>query len=72
MAVTLPISKMSRLEKLGAMEALWEDLSRDEKSLESPTWHGTALRETEVRVAAGKEKPLDWATAKKELRRRFE
>jgi hypothetical protein len=72
MAVALPISKMSMLEKLSAMEALWADLSRDEKSLESPGWHEKTLKETGVRVAAGKEKALDWELAKKELRRRFE
>lgn len=72
MAIALPIHKMSRAEKLGAMEALWVDLSRDDKSLKSPAWHKEALRQTERRVAAGEEKTLDWDTAKKELRRRFE
>ncbi|HXC02952.1 MAG TPA: addiction module protein [Opitutaceae bacterium] len=56
---------MSRLEKLSAMEALWEDLSRDEQSLESPAWHADVLRQTERRVAAGEEKPLDWGAAKR-------
>lgn len=72
MAYTLPLHQMSRLEKLSAMEALWADLSRDEQALESPAWHADALRATERRVAAGKEKPIDWETAKKELRKRFE
>jgi hypothetical protein len=71
-ATAFPIHQMSRLEKLSAMEALWEDLSRDEKALESPAWHEDALRETERRVAAGEEKPLDWEAAKKELRQRFQ
>jgi hypothetical protein len=69
-AAAFPIHQMSRLEKLSAMEALWEDLSRDEKALESPAWHEDALRVTEWRVAAGDEKPLDWDAAKKELRQR--
>jgi hypothetical protein len=72
MAIALPIHQMSRLEKLGAMEALWEDLSRDEPALQSPAWHEDALRETERRVAAGDEKAMDWDSAKKELRQRFE
>jgi Putative addiction module component len=67
-----PIHQMSRLEKLSAMEALWEDLSRDEKALESPAWHEDALQETERRVAAGEGKSLDWEAAKKELRQRFQ
>ena len=72
MAIALPLHQMSRLEKLGVMEALWADLSRDEQALESPAWHEAALRQTEGRVAAGSEKPMDWETAKKELRQRFE
>jgi Putative addiction module component len=71
-ATAFPIHQMSRLEKLSAMEALWEDLSRDEKALESPAWHEDALRVTERRVAASEEKPLDWEAAKKELRQRFQ
>ncbi len=72
MDLTLPIQQMSRVEKLRAMEALWEDLSRDEQALESPAWHEDALKETEQRVASGAEKPIDWDAAKKELRRKFE
>jgi hypothetical protein len=61
---------MSREEKLKAMHALWEDLARDEGSLESPLWHGDALRETEKRVHSGAEQVRDWDEAKAELRRR--
>ena len=68
MAFALPLHQMSRLEKLSAMESLWADLSRDEQALESPGWHADALQETERRVSAGEEKPLDWEAAKKELR----
>ena len=45
----LPLKKMSRDEKLRAMEALWADLSQDENRLESPAWHGQALREQNAR-----------------------
>lgn len=72
MAIALPLHQMSRLEKVGAMEALWADLSRDEQALDSPAWHGDVLRETEERVTTGGENPVDWETAKKELRQRFE
>lgn len=34
---------------------------------ESPAWHGDLLRETEQRYKAGLERPVDWATAKREL-----
>jgi hypothetical protein len=47
-------------------------LSRSETEFESPAWHGKELAETERRLAEGKEQVLDWDTAKKRLRKRFE
>lgn len=70
--ITLPLAQMSRAEKLMALEALWEDLSRDEATLESPAWHLDELRATEERVKSGEEQFVDWESAKKELRKRFE
>jgi hypothetical protein len=70
MAVTLPISRMSRADKLRAMEALWADLSRDEAEFESPGWHGVVLRETEQLVRDGKAKFSDWQTAKRRIHRK--
>lgn len=72
MVSTLQIDKMSRAEKLQAMEAIWADLSRVETDVESPPWHGSVLKETEARVGAGQERIADWETAKLELRKRFE
>ena len=72
MTSTIQIDKMSRAEKLQTMEALWENLSRTEAEVESPSWHRDVLKETESRVAAGQERIADWETAKKELRKRFE
>ena len=61
---------MSGDEKLRPMKALWESLSREEARLESPPWHKQALLETVVRHDAGKEQPIDWEAAKRELRNR--
>ena len=68
MAVTLPLSKMSRSDKLRAMEALWVGLSRDESSVESPDWHATELKKAERLVKAGKAKFSNWETAKARIR----
>jgi len=68
----IQIQSMSREEKLQVMESLWEDLSSDESALASPSWHQEALKQTEARVVSGQEQILDWPTAKKELRKRFE
>ena len=66
----LQLKKMSRNEKLMAMEALWADLSQDESRVDSPAWHEVALRQTERMVKAGKAKFVDWDDAKAILRRR--
>jgi hypothetical protein len=72
MTTTIQIEKLSRAEKLQTMEALWEALSRMEDEVESPAWHRDVLKETEARVAAGRERIADWEVAKRELRKRFE
>jgi Putative addiction module component len=63
---------MSCDEKLRATEELWESLSRQEAQVESPSWHNEALRDTVARHDAGKEQPIDWGAAKRELRKRAE
>ena len=69
--IELPLEKMSRVEKLMALEALWEDLSRNEAEFVSPDWHREELAATEERVKSGQETYLDWETAKKQLRERL-
>ena len=70
MSVTLPLDQMSLSEKLQVMEALWEDLSRNSDSLDSPVWHGTVLEEREKRIAAGEAHFSDWDQAKADIRKR--
>jgi hypothetical protein len=70
MPITLPLKKMTRSDKLRAMEALWADLSSDDAKVDSPAWHADALKETERLVRAGKAKFMDWDEAKTLLRRK--
>jgi len=70
MPVSLPLSEMTREEKLQAMEALWNDLSRDPETLESPAWHEDVLRERDEQVAAGEAEFVDWEEAKADIRSR--
>jgi hypothetical protein len=60
----LDITKLTRAEKLRAMEELWEDLSRPEAEYESPEWHGEVLRAREVDVQAGRDEFVPWEAAK--------
>ena len=68
--ISLPLKKMSRAEKLIALEAIWEDLSRNEEDFKSPAWHGRELAATERRIKAGKEKFFDLETVKQRLRKK--
>ncbi len=71
MQCAIEIKHLSRAEKLMVMEAIWEDLSTNDESLESPSWHEKELLETERRLETGQEKVFDWQDAKNDLRNRF-
>ena len=68
MTATIDLQQMSVPEKLRLMEDLWRDLSKDERNLASPEWHGTVLAEREKKLASGEDSLVDWETAKQELR----
>ena len=59
--------KLPRPAKLRLMEALWNDLSADPDTIDSPSWHELALKETEARLGAGMEEVFDWEDAKRTL-----
>ena len=52
-ATTLPLSEMTRVAKLRAMEELWDDLCHLAEGVSSPAWHGEILAERLQRVASG-------------------
>jgi putative addiction module component (TIGR02574 family) len=51
---TPEIKKMSRIERLQAMEALWDSLTCDEAEIESPEWHRDILQERKRKIETGK------------------
>lgn len=67
MSVIEQIRGMSLHEKLLTMEALWEDLSAREASVEIPEWHKDLLDHRERLIAEGKAHFIDWEQAKKEI-----
>ena len=68
MHVELPLAEMSIAEKLEAMEALWEDLSKRADQLPSPDWHRDVLQERKRLVESGQIGFQDWDAAISELR----
>jgi putative addiction module component (TIGR02574 family) len=66
------LRKLPPNEKLRIIETLWADIAGDHESFASPAWHEEELQKTEADLAAGRIEVLDWESAKKELRKRFE
>jgi Putative addiction module component len=50
---TSDIKKMSRIERLAAIEALWDSLLEEEVEIESPDWHRDVLDERRKRIENG-------------------
>lgn len=48
------ISKMSVVERLQTMEALWDSLSREPAEFKSPEWHETLLTIRKEKIENGK------------------
>jgi Putative addiction module component len=66
--VDLPLSKLTLAQKLDLMEAIWNDLAKHERALESPYWHEQVLRDREEALASGKAIVSSWADAKVRIR----
>ncbi len=47
------ISKMSVLERLQTMEALWDSLTREPDGIRSPKWHEEILSERKEKIEDG-------------------
>jgi len=47
------IKKMSTIERLQAMEALWDSLMDEKTEIESPQWHQDILEERKKKIDKG-------------------
>ena len=70
MDTILEIGRLTKTEKLRAMEELWEDLSRSGEEYPSPAWHGDVLRKREEAVREGTDEFIPWEDAKRILQER--
>lgn len=50
---TMQIKKMSTVERLQAMEALWESLLEEETQIVSPAWHEDVLEKRKRKIERG-------------------
>jgi putative addiction module component (TIGR02574 family) len=51
---TIEIRKLSMVERLQAMEALWDSLIDEESEIESPQWHRGVLEGRKRKIKNGK------------------
>lgn len=51
--ISSEIKKMSTLERLQSMEALWDALCHEEQEIESPLWHKDILGERQKKIDNG-------------------
>ncbi len=61
------ISKMSTVERLQAMEELWDSLCHGGSEMPSPVWHGV-LSDRKARAASGEARFLTLDQLKERLR----
>lgn len=50
---TTQIKKMSTIERLQAMEELWDALCHEEQEIKSPAWHEKILEERKKKIESG-------------------
>ncbi|MBI5186014.1 MAG: addiction module protein [Nitrospinae bacterium] len=50
---TAEIKKMSTIERLQAMEELWNALGHEEQEIKSPAWHGKILEYRKRKIENG-------------------
>ena len=63
------VSRLSKAERLEAMEWLWASLSKEQRDLESPEWHGEVLAARKAKADAGEAQFLSVEQLKERLRR---
>ncbi len=51
---TIEIMKMSVVERLQTMEALWDSLLDEKSEIESPKWHRNIIEERKRKIENGK------------------
>jgi hypothetical protein len=69
MTISLPLDRMTTIEKIQIMEALWEDLSKKNDEFASPDWHGELLSIRDKNLSEGKDAIHDWNKAKDRIRK---
>lgn len=68
----IAIERLTTAEKIGLMELLWDDISKEPRNVEVPEWHLKVLEDRERALANGEDEFIDFEVAMKEIRERIE
>jgi hypothetical protein len=68
MNIALTLDKMTTVEKLGLMELIWNDLSKNQDEVSSPIWHEKVLTERENNLLTSKDKFISIEESKKRIK----
>jgi len=63
------VKKMSKAERLQAMETLWDSLLYENGEIETPEWHEKVLTERKKRIENGSAEFISLSDIKKSQRR---
>jgi hypothetical protein len=63
------VKRMPLNQKLRIMEMIWDDLSSNEDSVNSPSWHKDILQEREKGLETGEMTISSWEEAKTRIKR---
>jgi len=67
---TINIDQLTVTEKIGLMELLWRDISKDPNNVEVPEWQKRILDDRDQALANGETKFIDFEEAIAEIRKR--
>lgn len=67
--IELSLSQLTLAQKIDLMETIWDDLTKDERILESPAWHEEILKDREKALITGQATVSDWEEAKERIQR---
>jgi hypothetical protein len=71
MQATIPLEKMTTIEKFRVIEDVWESICHSNEDIPSPKWHADILRSRKKQVCNGELGFLELNEAKRVLRDRL-
>ena len=68
MELSIQLDKMTTVEKLAAIETIWQNLIRSDEEVPSPSWHKDVIGSRQTRVAEGISEFHEWSESKARIR----